>query len=756
MWEWDAVVSRLRSVTYLDVTTEEFWKLSKSQRDERKDVGFFIGGKTDKRTVLWRRLLTLDIDEPTATTLDDIRSWLKGKTYIIHSTCSSTKEKPRYRVIAPMDAQVAPDEYGALLRIIYRQVNLPLDAVTFDPNRVMFLPAAPKDAEYFFESKQGEALRTAELFETYPNWRDLSDINVPKNIKIQNPKFKAGLVGAFCAKFSIRAAMDLHLGEIWAKGQGGRYTLAGASTTNGGVIYEDTYLYSNHGSDRHAGRCHNAYDAVRLYKYGEGREGEAAMAAFCEGLGIKPDSGRPHRLTVDAMEDEHARIILNERLVVDKNGQLIKSIGNAECILQYDPDVAGVFGYDLFSDMPVLKSSPEWRSLDVRTTDEDCRNIQTYDEMTDTDESYLRYYFEQKYGFDSRPVLQDALNITNHKNSFHPIRDYLSTLEWDKIPRLERIFIDCFGVADTLYAREVGLKFFVGAVRRVFIPASKMDYIPVLVSEEGLGKSRFIRRMAKLWRSDTFYTFVGSKEAYEQLRGVWIMEIPELTGVQTRSTNNRKAFVTKGEDRYRSAYLRYTKTYKRQCVFIASSNDVIFLDDPSEEGRRWWGLMCSRDGVKIDVHSDEFLDLVDLYWAEAVHHYLDGVLPVLSPEAEQEARQLRALHKAEDSELGALEDYLNMPIPPDWYDQDTVAHVHYWEHGRPMWDGEPRDYICTPEVAREFFRYERKELGVVVGRKVADAIRRTGLFEQTGEKKRFGVYGSMMVWKRKPIKKTKK
>lgn len=747
--EWGEIVERLRNVTRTDETMKQYAEMSKTQRVDVKDVGFFIGGLCTKRKVTYRQLLVIDIDEAADTTLPKLREWLSGKSYVIHSTHSSTPEEPRFRVVAPLNRLVLADEYGAIMRVLHDKFEIPIDVATFDFNRIMFLPSIPKDAEYFFETEEGDELDVTSLVAQLDNWQDLSNVPVPEKVHVQDPKYKGGLIGAFCAKVSIREAIETYLSDVWRKESNGRYTLIGATTVGGGVIYEDKYLYSNHSSDPYLGRCHNAYDAVRLYKFGEGRQGEAAMASLCESLGIRADSGKAHRLTIDGMDDEDAKAILTERLEVDKNGNLEKTLKNAQTILKYDPEIRDIFAYDLFSEAPVLKRTPSWRSFDIKPESEDCKNIQTYTEMTDTDESYLRLYFEDKYGFDARAVLTDALNIVEHENAFHPVRDYLNSLTWDGVPRLATIFIDCFGVADSLYAREVGIKFFTGAVRRVFIPASKMDYIPVLVSEEGFGKSKFIRRMAKLWGSDTFYTFNGSKEAYEQLRGVWIMEIPELNGVQSRSTNSRKAFVTKGEDRYRSAYLKYTKTYKRQCVFIASSNDVVFLDDPSEDGRRWWGLMCNKDRVKVDIHKDTFLDLVDQYWAEAVHYYLQGVLPVLSPEAEEEARQIRLIHKSEDSEIGALSDYLNMPVPPDWRRMTAFERKSYWNNQREAWTGEPREWICTTEVAREFYEYERKDMTPAIGRKVADSIRRTGLFEQTTVSKRFGEYGSCVAWLRK-------
>lgn len=748
-WEWQEIVDRFRRVVHTEETMKQYAELSKAQKTEIKDVGFFIGGMTVKRKVSFRQLIALDIDEGSPEVLSDLRAWLSGHSYLIHSTHSSTPEKPRYRVIAPLDRIVVADEYGALMRVLYDQFHLPIDVATFDFNRIMFLPSVPKDADYFFEAQTGSELCVSELLNRPDDWRDLSDVPVPMKVMVQNPLTKRGIVGAFCKRVPIREAIETYLQGIWEPAKNGRYTLVSASTFGGGVIYENLYLYSNHASDPYLGRCHNAYDAVRLYKFGEGKKGEAAMAQLCESLGIRPDEGTAHRVTIDEMDDDDAKAILNERLELDKHGNLLPSLKNAQLILAYDPKLRGVFAYDQFSEMPVLRKPPFWRNFDVRPNSEDCKNLEVNAEMTDTDESYLRLYFEEAYGFNARAVLDDALNIVESRNAFHPVRDYLNSLKWDGKKRLERIFIDCFGVPDTLYSREVGMKFFVGAVRRVFIPAAKMDYIPVLVSEEGLGKSKFIRRMAKLWGSDTFYTFNGSKEAYEQLRGVWIMEIPELRGVQSRSTNGRKAFITKSEDRYRAAYLKYTKTYKRQCVFIASSNDMIFLDDPAEEGRRWWGLVCQRKHIRIDIHSEAFLDLVDQYWAEAVHYYLEGMLPVLSPEAEREVNQLREAHRIEDTEQGSLVEYLNMPVPNDWDDRSIFERRQYWNNDRALWSGTPRKYICTSEVAREFYEYERKDMSPSLGRKVAEAIRRTCMFEMTTQKRRFSQYGIMLCWKRR-------
>ena len=100
------------------------------------------------------------------------------------------------------------------------------------------------------------------------------------------------------------------------------------------------------------------------------------------------------------------------------------------------------------------------------------------------------------------------------------------------------------------------------------------------------------------------------------------------------------------------------------------------------------------------------------------------------------------IKKTEKIELDTLIDYLNMPVPYDWKYKSVTERRHYWNHERKSWSGEPRNAVCSAEVAREFFDLER------TNRQVSDAIRRTGLFIQNGSKKRFGEYGVAVAWVR--------
>lgn len=179
-WEWGELVARLKNVTKCEHTLAQYQMMSKSQRVDAKDVGFFIGGLASKRKVSYRQILSLDIDEADNETLTTLRQWLSGKTYVIHSTHSSTTDNPRYRVVAPLSRLVLADDYGAIMRILHDKFKLPIDPSTFDFNRIMFLPSIPMDAEYYFEERIGEPINVEELLSSVPNYLDLSDVDVPK------------------------------------------------------------------------------------------------------------------------------------------------------------------------------------------------------------------------------------------------------------------------------------------------------------------------------------------------------------------------------------------------------------------------------------------------------------------------------------------------------------------------------------------------------------------------------------------------
>lgn len=157
--------------------------------------------------------------------------------------------------------------------------------------------------------------------------------------------------------------------------------------------------------------------------------------------------------------------------------------------------------------------------------------------------------------------------LVHEENAFNPVRDYLDSLEWDGVPRLDNILIDYLGVHDELYVRAVARKAFTAAVARIYTPGCKMDYILTLAGPQGVGKSYLLKVMGGQWFSDSIVTMSG-KEAYEALHGSWVIEIAELAASKKTDIEAMKQFISKQSDRYRKAYGTNVKDYPRQCVFL--------------------------------------------------------------------------------------------------------------------------------------------------------------------------------------------
>ena len=159
-------------------------------------------------------------------------------------------------------------------------------------------------------------------------------------------------------------------------------------------------------------------------------------------------------------------------------------------------------------------------------------------------------------------------------NPFDPICDYLDRLRWDGQPRLERLLLDYFGAPDTDLNRALGKIVLVAAVRRARRPGCKFDIIIVLEGPEGTNKSTALIILAgKENFSDQTILGVGDRDQQEKLKGVWLYEIADLTGMKRAEVEHTKAFASRTHDRARPAYGRFLVNQARRCIFIGTTNE---------------------------------------------------------------------------------------------------------------------------------------------------------------------------------------
>ncbi len=202
-------------------------------------------------------------------------------------------------------------------------------------------------------------------------------------------------------------------------------------------------------------------------------------------------------------------------------------------------------------------------------------------EISDDMCSLLRKFVIENFDFDPKAEnVRDAVNQLCLENAFHPIRQMLRGLVWDGTPRLDRLLPTYFGADDTPLNLAIGPLTLIAAVRRVEDPGVKFDTIVVLEGAQGTGKSTALQILAGPGNhSDNEILTLDTKGQMEAMAGVWIYELSELSGLRKAEVEKVKAFASRSDDRARMAYGHYTETRKRQCIFVATTNEEKYLRD---------------------------------------------------------------------------------------------------------------------------------------------------------------------------------
>lgn len=330
-------------------------------------------------------------------------------------------------------------------------------------------------------------------------------------------------------------------------------------------------------------------------------------------------------------------------LELDDHGNIENTMDNYRIIFDNDHYFTGMF-YDTSK-----------RAIMVETkTDEQ----KIYKEISDEDWCRMELYIESNYGLYCPPKLRESLiAYLSAMRSRNLIADYLKSLEWDNVPRLETLLIDYLGADDTIYVRTVTVKTLVAAVNRALNPGIRFDNVLVVCGKQGIGKSTLFCKLGGAWFTDSMtISDMKDKTAAEKMRGNWIIEISELAGIRKVDLETLKAFISRCDDQYREPYSVFVQTHPRACILVGTTNSTDgFLNDPTGN-RRFWPVNVTGESVKKTWDMSDYER--DQIWAEAYHKYLSGEPLHLSSDIEQMAiaEQKQALQS--DPRLGVIDDYL--------------------------------------------------------------------------------------------------
>lgn len=746
---------RLKVTIRTPESAEEYARFPKSKKDAAKDHGGFVAGvlkdgrrKTDM--VESRSMVALDGDRIGAGFL---AGYEKDVPYasVLYSTHSHTEDAPRVRLVFPLARDVSAEEYVAVARYLAQMLGMDyFDECSYQPNQLMYWPSTPSNGVYVFKETGGAWLDPDEILSAHPEWKDPARLptssresraNSIRIQKVQDPLEKEGAVGLFNRVFfPISLAIDAFLQDVYEPAEReGRYHLIESGSMAGVEIKEGgKFAYSHHAKDPAYLKLCNAFDLVRIHKFG-GLDEKASFKAMCD-FALSVDSVKLAALEErrrQAGEEFAAGGDWRMMLELDRQGAIKDTLDNIVLIIRNDEELQGI-AFNCHRDGIDAKEGLPWEQIKGG--------------WSDSDAAALKVYLSGNYGIYSPGKTKDAVVAVAAERAYHPVRDYLEGLpDWDGVPRVDTLLTDYFGAADNSYTRAVSRKSLAAAVARVYHPGTKFDSVPILNGPQGIGKSTFYARLAGGWFSDSLtLTDMKDKSGPEKLQGYWILELGELAGMRKADIETVKSFISRVDDKYRASYGVNVESHPRQCVIVGTTNaEAGFLRDITGN-RRFWPVRVPGTSEKKPWQLTE--EDVGQIWAETLVLYRKGEKLYLDGADADIAVSEQADALETDEREGLVREYLDTLLPEKWAEMPLFDRRNYlrdsdFSTGRK--DGTVlRTHVCNMEIWCECFGKEGPAMKPADSYAIAAIMRKIGGWEKA-DRTTYPLYGRQRGYKRK-------
>ncbi|NLK23263.1 MAG: hypothetical protein GX309_04585 [Clostridiales bacterium] len=751
---WSQFLYKVNKPIRTKETVSEYKRMPKVNQDNIKDVGGFVAGslregKRKNGYVEYRSMITLDMDYAYSGIWDEI-SMFFDFTCCIYSTHKSTEEKPRYRLIIPLLRNVSEEEYPAIARMVAKDIGIELfDDTTYEAARLMYWPSSSKDGKFIFKMQAGKFLDPDEVLSKYKDWKDVSSWPISsrqvkiikRNISKQaDPLLKEGIIGAFCRTYSIEDAIDVFIHDIYKPSViSGRYDYIPADSSAGVVIYDDKFAYSHHATDPACNRLLNAFDIVRIHKYGyldKDKEAETSKLPSFKAMQEMASKDEMVKRQILLERERKAKIEFSKsedwrkQLEYNKQGIIVNNLRNLIIILNNDENLKSIVfnelsdGMEIKGDVPWQHPSKFWR---------------------DADDAQLISYIDLNYGNFSARNYDIAVSKVADDRSYHPIREYLDALpKWDGIKRVDTLLIDYLGAENTKYVRAVTRKTLCAAIARVKHPGCKFDTMLVLCGPQGKGKSTLISKLSMEWFSDSMQlSETKDKTAAEKLQGYWVLEIGELAGLRKAEVETLRGFLSRQNDIYRASFGRRATPHPRQCIFIGTTNaENGYLRDTTGN-RRFWPVKTPGCGAVASWKLS--YEEVQQIWAETLVYYEAGEKLYLDKDISLVAEKKQREAMEGDDRVGMVQNYLEMLLPENWdnmslYERRNFINGNEFDGSKGIGVNK-RTRVCNMEIYCECLCKDRGTFKRQDANDIAAIMAKIENWDKAENKMRFNIYG---------------
>lgn len=791
-------------------TVQEYHDGDREFRTKIKDKGGYIMGEStenrrEKISILNRNMITLDLDYCPKNILEILATKQDNKElpfrFFVYSTHSHTPENPRLRMVIPLDRDVLVEEYEPIAIRVCGKVGLEyFDATTTQANRIMYFPNVAIDGEYIcemFGDDEWYDLCADEILNEFFDYNNIDEWQRPHYIEgkkreriekgdlkgMDSTKTKYRIVNSFNTEYSITEAIDTFLDSEYKKESKDRYTYTSGESKNGLHILNHQYAYSFHGTDPAQGRLLNAFDIVRIHRFGkQDQETEQAVyenynksTSFTEMVNwIQRDL--PNVMKHDPKLTEQRELVVAnmneigiatstdwvEKLARDKNGEIKKIPYNTSLIIANDSAFKDLFFYDTIKQQVCFEKAPFWD-----------KDIKKGDGIRDLDFSYIRNYLSQPPFLQTgKEACDDAVLVEAYKKKINYPKHFLSQLpEWDGKPRCETLFIDLFGVKENEFVREASKKWLVALVARIINPGSKFDYVIALLGSVGIGKSSFGKsliaidwngRMEDIEQCNYFFSdkeidLRNERDTIDAIRGICILELAEFDKFLTKYDKaTLKSFITKTKDRFIERYGKRTIDVPRSFVMLATSNEDKPIMNPEDE-RRFMPFYCTLPKHKALIfdHSLWNKEIRDQVLAEAMFYFYDGYSysAPFEPKLQKQWEDLIVKASLENDNFGIVKDYVENKFPSDFLSMD-------FQNMRITWRDTNNDDVVFRNTRKEFSTKEiyclalDKKIGdnfdYRARKEIEESLTQLGFVKQP-LRKRFGAFGQQYYYKLEDI-----